>query len=147
MTQSQRQLLHPKAIVQAGLWHGLNERFYLFSFFKVIQLHLLDPPLRDFHQLFRIIVFIGKEGIERQPDIAAFGGDFGFTDSDDFLLHLFLHADPCLLLRFEFAQHNSSFYDAVQSLPLPAYRGWPVRGPAGMSHSARPRISWSHIFL
>lgn len=53
-------------------------------FLKVIQLVGLDPPCRRFHQQFRVVILVGKEGIEGQANGLAFFGDFVVADLNRF---------------------------------------------------------------
>jgi len=50
----------------------------------MIQFVGLNPPRGNFHKQFWIIIFICKEGIERNPNIISFTGYFLVTNSDEF---------------------------------------------------------------
>ena len=62
-----------------------NHFFDFHRFFKMIKLVRFNPPPRRFHQQRRIVVFIRKESVKRQPDVRTFLCDFGVTGLDDFM--------------------------------------------------------------
>lgn len=53
--------------------------------FEMIQPVGPDPPFRSLHQQLRIVIPVGKEGIEGQSDLRSLLRDFPIAHIDDFL--------------------------------------------------------------
>jgi hypothetical protein len=61
-----------------------NHFFDFFSFFEVIKLMRRYPPNSCFHQQLGIVIFVGKESVERKANSAALIGNFSITNINNF---------------------------------------------------------------
>jgi hypothetical protein len=77
--------------------HRRKELSDLFSLFKMVQLHFHNPPVRNFHKQFRIVIFISKKSIKRKPNIASLEAIF---ESQILMIFSFIPCARHLLYSF-----------------------------------------------
>lgn len=85
-----KKLASTETLKLMGSLHSWNEGFDLFSFLKMIQFHLHNPPMSNLHQQLWIIIFIGKK---KRRTIA-----LHYSPWPRFLLHTFSGFFPSFLL-------------------------------------------------